>query len=154
VMAAETRVPTVLFVGDDASSTQIAATLLRRLVGDRLEIRTAGAQLPDPGGRADQLLVMMGLDPAHEDRLSVAALHAADRVVVLSARLDVARVPGRTYEQWDVENDDLAARVRALAIDLLGAEPDRRTRPVDVVRRILAVLRATVRRRSSGRSTP
>ncbi|GAA3578658.1 hypothetical protein GCM10022197_40140 [Microlunatus spumicola] len=136
----------MLFVGDDASSTQIAETLLRRLVGDRLQIRTAGAQLPDPGGRADQMLVMMGLDPAHEDRLSVSALHAADRVVILSTRLDVARVPGRTYEEWDVENDDLAARVRALAIELLGAEPDRRTRPVDVVRRILAELRTRLQK--------
>lgn len=144
--------PTVLFVGDDAASTQIAETLLRNLVGDRVEIRTAGAQRPDPGGRADQLLVMMGLDPAHEERLSVASLQAADRVVILSTTLDVARVPGRTYEEWDVE-DDLAAHVRALAVDLLGREPDRRTRPRDVVRRIWAELRATVRRRSSGRST-
>jgi len=145
-MAAEDRVPTVLFVGDDASSTQIAETLLRRLVGDRLQIRTAGAQLPDPGGRADQMLVMMGLDPAHEDRLSVSSLHAADRVVILSARLDVARVPGRTYEEWDVENDDLAARVRTLAIDLLGREQDRRTGPVDVVRRLLTVLRTRLQK--------
>jgi hypothetical protein len=146
-------VPTVLFVGDDASSTQIAATLLRHLVGDRVEIRTAGAQQPDPGGRADQLLVMMGLDPAHEERLSVRSLHASDRVVILSRTLDVARVPGRTYEEWDVEHDDLAERVRVLAVDLLGREPDRRTRPLDVVRRILALLGTTVRRRSWGRST-
>ena len=145
--------PKVLFVGDDAASTQIAETLLRRLVGDRVEIHTAGAQQPDPGGRADQMLVMMGLDPAHEERLSVSSLHASDRVVILSTRLDVARVPGRTYEEWDVENDDLSERVRGLAIDLLGREPDRRTRPLDVVRRIVARLVTTVRRRSSGRST-
>jgi hypothetical protein len=146
-------VPSVLFVGNDASSTQIAATLLRHLVGDRVEIRTAGAQPPDPGGRADQMLVMMGLDPAHEERLSLRSLQACDRVVILSSTLDVARVPGQTYEEWDVENDDLAARVRTLALDLLGREPDRRTRPLDVVRRILAGLGTTVRRRSSGRST-
>jgi hypothetical protein len=152
-MAAETPVPTVLFVGDDASSTQIAETLLRRLTGDRIDIRTAGAQLPDPGGRADQMLVMMGLDPAHEERLSVSSLHTADRVVILSTRLDVARIPGRTYDEWDVENDDLAARVRVLATDLLGREPDRRTRPQDVVRRFVALVGRTLRRRSSGRST-
>ena len=145
--------PTVLFVGDDAASTQIAETLLRNLVGDRVEIRTAGAQRPDPGGRADQMLVMMGLDPAHEERLSVASLHAADRVVILSTTLDVARVPGRTYEEWDVEDDDLAAHVRALAIDLLGTERDRRTRPLDVVRRFVVALVSSVRRRCSGCST-
>ncbi|HEY0239108.1 MAG TPA: hypothetical protein VGC37_10690 [Friedmanniella sp.] len=145
--------PTVLFVGDDASSTQIAETLLRRLVGDQVEIRTAGAQQPDPGGRADQMLVMMGLDPAHEEPLSVRWLNTSTRVVILSTTLDVARVPGRVYEQWDVENDDLQARVRTLAIELLSPadEPDQgwRTRLAGVVRQTLAWLR----RRSSGRST-
>ena len=147
------RVPSVLFVGDDASSTQIAETLLRRLTGDHVEIRTAGAQVPDPGGRADQMLVMMGLDPAHEERLSVRSLHSSDRVVILSTTLDVARVPGRTYEVWDVENEDLTAHVRALAIELLspGREngESRRTRILIGVRRLLT----TVRRRSWGRST-
>jgi hypothetical protein len=33
-----TSPPIVLFVGDDASSTQIAESLLQRLVGDRVEI--------------------------------------------------------------------------------------------------------------------
>ena len=114
----------VLFVGDDASSPAIAATLLRRLVGDRIDVRTAGAQRPDPGGRGDDILVQMGLDPAGEERLSVQALNVADHVVVLGTDLDVARVAGHTYEEWDVENDDLAARVRRLAIDLMGGAED------------------------------
>lgn len=139
-----TSIPTVLFVGDDASSTQIAETLLRRLVGDQVEIRTAGAQRPDPGGRADQLLVMMGLDPAHEERLSVRALNMADRVVILGTAIDVARIPGRTYEQWDVEHDDLQERVRVLAVELVAppadAQPNRRTRRWDGVRRLLTWL--------------
>lgn len=139
-----TSIPTVLFVGDDASSTQIAETLLRRLVGDQVEIRTAGAQQPDPGGRADQLLVMMGLDPAHEERLSVRALNTADRVVILGTTIDVARIPGRTYEQWDVEHDDLQERVRVLAVELVSppadARPNRRTRLWNGVRRLLAWL--------------
>lgn len=122
-----TTVPTVLFVGDDASSTQIAESLLRRLVGDRVEILTAGAQQPDPGGRADQMLVMMGLNPAHEERLSTRALSASQRVVVLSPALDVARLPGRWYEEWDVTDGDLETRVETLAAELLGAadEADR-----------------------------
>ena len=120
--------PTVLFVGDDASSTQIAESLLHRLVGDRVQILTAGAQQPDPGGRADQMLVMMGLDPAHEDRLSVRALSSSDRVIVLSRALDVARVPGRRYEEWDVETDDLDERVEQLAAELLDdLDPPPRT---------------------------
>ncbi len=116
--------PRVLFVGDDASSPDIAASMLRRLVGERVEIRTAAAQRPEPGGRGDDILVQMGLNPASGERLSAHALTVADHVVVLGRHLDVARVSGRTYEEWDVEADDLAARVRRLAVDLLGGTDD------------------------------
>jgi hypothetical protein len=116
--------PRVLFVGDDASSPDIAASLLRRLVGEQVDIRTAGAQPLQPGGRGDDILVQMGLNPASEERLSAHALNVADHVVVLGSHLDVARVAGRTYEVWDVENDDLAARVRRLAVGLLGGTDD------------------------------
>lgn len=136
-------VPRVLFVGDDASSTQIAESLLRRRVGDRVEILTAGAQQPDPGGRADQMLVMMGLDPAHEERLSTRALSSSQRVVVLSPALDVARLPGRWYEEWDLTTDDLATRVDALADELL-AVADEGPRPL--WRRAFSRLRALVGR--------
>lgn len=121
-MGTVTPVPRVLFVGDDASSTQIAESLLRRLVGDRVEILTAGAQRPDPGGRADQMLLMMGLNPAHEERLSTRALSSSQRVVVLGAGLDLARLPGRRYEEWDVAAGDLEARVEALAAELLSTD--------------------------------
>ncbi len=85
---AATTTPVVLFVGNDASSTQIAESLLRhRVDDDRVEIHTAGAQPPNPGGREDQMLVMMGLNPAHEERLSVRALNTSDRVIVLGAGL-------------------------------------------------------------------
>lgn len=120
--------PRVLFVGDDASSPDIAASLLRRLVGDRVEIRTAGAQRPDPGGRGDDILVQMGLDPATEERLTAHALNVADHVVVLGTHLDVARVAGRTYDEWDLEVEDLAAHVRRLAVDLLGGADDEEPR--------------------------
>jgi hypothetical protein len=112
--------PIVLFVGNDASSTQIAESLLRRLVGDRVEIRTAGAQRPDPGGREDQMLVMMGLNPAHEEPLSIRALNTSDRVVILGTTLDVARVPGRRYEEWDLDDSSLDDRVHGLAAELLS----------------------------------
>lgn len=109
----------MLFVGNDASSPEIAANLLRRQVGDRVEVLTAGAQVPEPGGRADDILVQMGLNPASEERLSVRSLNVADRVVVLGTGLDVARMAGRRYEEWDVENEDLAERVRRLGAELL-----------------------------------
>ena len=148
----------VLFVGNDQSSPEIAANLLRRLVGDRVEIITAGAQLSDPGGRADDILVQMGLNPANEERLSVRALNVADRVVVLGTGLDVARVAGRRYEEWDVANEDLEERVRLLSVELLtpAAPAQRWTRATgrptcDHARRVAGRLWAAwARRRSSG----
>jgi hypothetical protein len=118
--------PRVLFVGDDHTSPQIAASLLRRAAGDRVEVHTAGTQSHEPGGRSDEMLVAMGLDPADEQRLSVRELHVTDRVVILGTGLDVARLPGPRYEEWDLE-DDLVERVQALTDDLTtsAAAPDR-----------------------------
>lgn len=110
--------PTVMFIGDDASSTQIAESLLRLLVGEDVQIHTAGARQPDPGGREDQMLVMMGLNPAHEEPIRVRLLNTSDWVIILGANLDVARVPGRRYEEWDITTDDLEERVAHLAAKL------------------------------------
>ena len=109
----------VLFVGDDASSPEIAASLLRALAGERLVVETAGTSELEHGGRSDEMLVAMGLNPADEQLLSSRALHTADRVVVLGTGLDVARISGPRYEEWDLADDDLAARVEALGTELL-----------------------------------
>ena len=139
--------PRVLFVGDDASSPEIAATLLRRLVGEQVEVRTAGAQRPDPGGRGDDILVQMGLNPAAEERLSVSSLNVSERVVVLGTDLDVARLPGRRYEEWDVANEDLAEHVRRLAIELCGpAGTTRQDGVLDRLRRLVTALLGRLRR--------
>ena len=71
----------MLFVGADGSSPQIAASLLRQVSHDRIEVDTVGVQPADPGGRSDQMLVAMGLDPAAEHPLNTRSLHTADRVV-------------------------------------------------------------------------
>jgi len=113
--------PRVLFVGNDATSPQIAASLLRRLTGDRVAVRTAGIRPAESGGRSDEMLVAMGLDPADEQKLSTRALHTADRVVSLGAGLDVARLPGPRYEEWDLAEGDLIARVHALSDELTAA---------------------------------
>ena len=110
--------PRVLFVGHDASSPQIAASLLRRLAGDRVRVDTATTQPADPGGRSDEMLVGMGLDPADDQPLSTRALHTADRVISLGAGLDVARLPGARYEEWDLAHEDLVGRVEALSAEL------------------------------------
>ncbi len=115
------RRPRVLFVGSDVGSPQIAASVLRQVAGDAVVVGTSGTQPTDPGGRADEMLVAMGLDPADERPLTAGSLRAADRVVVLGTDVDVARLPGPRYEQWDLESEDLLARVEALADDLTAA---------------------------------
>lgn len=117
----------VLFVGNDASSPQIAASLLRRLAGDRLLVETAGTRELEPGGRTDEMLVARGLNPAEEQLLSSRSLHSADRVVVLGADLDVARLAGPRYEEWDLAHDDLVSRVEALGVELLTPAAPRPT---------------------------
>jgi hypothetical protein len=129
--------PRVLFVGQDASSPQIAASLLRRAAGDLVEVHTAGTQDHEQGGRSDEMLVAMGLDPADEKRLSSGALHTADRVVILGVDLDVARLPGPRYEEWDVAHDDLAGRVEALSDELAAGAPQ----PPTLLGRLRAILR-------------
>ncbi len=108
----------VLFIGNDATSPQIAASLLRRSAGDRVDVVTVGAQRTQPGGRSDEMLVAMGLDPADEQPLSVRSLHTANRVVSLGAGMDVAQIAGPRYEEWDIAQGDLISRVEALSDDL------------------------------------
>jgi hypothetical protein len=135
----------VLFVGDDASSPQIAASLLRATVGERIDVGTAGTQPLEPGGRSDEMLVAMGLNPAEEKLLSARVLHTADRVVVLGADIDVARLPGPRYEEWDLQQEDLFRRVEALS-DALTA-PATRPRSAVLVR-LSKLTQAMLRRRS------
>jgi len=146
-LATPTR-PRVLFVGHDASSPQIAASLLRRVVGDRVAVEIAGTQTAEPGGRSDEMLVAMGLDPADEHRLSTRALHTADRVVILGAEVDVARLPGPRYEQWDLAQDDLVDRVEALGAELTAVAVPATRRPsvLERVRTLLGNARAADRR--------
>ena len=134
--------PRVLFVGHDASSSQIAASLLRRLAGDRVAVDTASTQPPDPGGRSDEMLVAMGLDPADEQPFSARALYTADRVVSLGAGLDVARLPGPRYEEWDLAENNLISRVQALSDDLTTAPAAKpRSAVLDRLRTLLGATR-------------
>ena len=135
--------PQVLFVGADASSPQIAASVMRREVGEAIGVETARTRPADPGGRSDEMLVAMGLDPADDPRLSSVALHKADRVVILGADLDVARMPGPRYEVWDLAQSDLVDQVETLGQDLI-AGPSAPAR-LSVLARIRAWLRAALR---------
>lgn len=113
--------PLILFVGDDASSPEIAATLLRNAVGNRIAVATAGIRLGDSGGQTDEMLVAMGLNPAEEALLSARVLHGADRVIVLGSDIDVARLPGPRYEEWDLRQVNLEDRIEELSNELTRA---------------------------------
>lgn len=119
----------ILFVGDDGS-TQIAASLLRRLIGDRAEVGTAGVDRADPGSRQDEMLVAMGLDPADGQRLSARVLRSADQVIALGPGVDVARVPGPRYEEWDVTAGNLVGRVETLATELTAVPTEAAAEPL------------------------
>ena len=134
------RRPCVLFVGHDTGSPQIAASVLRQVAGDAIVVGTSGTRSGDRAGRVDEMLVAMGLDPADERPLSAGALRAADRIVVLDADVDVARLPGPRYEQWDLETEDLLGRVEALADELTTAPAATSTTPVARLRSLLAEL--------------
>lgn len=134
----------VLFVGDDGS-TQIAASLLRLVVGDRADVSTAGADRADPGSRTDEMLVAMGLDPVDERRLSARVLRSADRVIALGTGLDVARLPGPRYEEWDVAREDLISRVEALGDELTAPPAEVVQQPL--LARVRALLKAAAGRR-------
>jgi hypothetical protein len=140
--------PRVLFVGDDASSPQIAASLLRAAAGNRIVVGTAGTHPGDPGGRTDEMLVAMGLNPADEKLLSAGALHTADRVVVLGTDIDVARLPGPTYEEWDLRQEDLASRVKALSDALTAPAAE----PRSAILGRMSKLPEAIRRRRSSRA--
>ena len=135
--------PRVLFVGHDASSPQIAASLLRRLAGDRVTVDTATTQPADPGGRSDEMLVAMGLDPADGRRLSSMALHTADRVISLGTGLDVARLAGPRYEEWDLTQGDLIGRVETLCAEVTAVPAARpRSAVLDRLGKLLGAKRS------------
>ena len=140
--------PRVLFVGHDASSASIAAEVVRHVAGDAVRVETAETRPGEPGGRSDEMLVAMGLDPAGQHPLSAAALRTADRVVILGADVDVARLPGPRYEQWDLTREDLLTRVEALSDELTaGPEIPEPTTVGGRLRRRLDDLLAGLRRR-------
>jgi hypothetical protein len=115
--------PRVLFVDRDCGSTQIAANLLRHLSGDRVLVDTA---------------ITRPADPSDDRRLTSLALHRADRVVVLGTGLDVARLPGPRYEEWDLTGNDLVRRIQALSDDLTTVPQP----PSTMLDRLRALLRA------------
>jgi hypothetical protein len=134
--------PRVLFVGDDTTSAEIAAHLIRHVAGDAVAVDTANTAPLEHGGRSDEMLVAMGLDPAADHLLSARSLRTADRVVVLGTAIDVARLPGPRYEEWDLDREDLLTRVEALSDELTSVPATPARLPLrERVRVLLTALR-------------
>jgi ArsR family transcriptional regulator len=130
-------VPEVLFVCvENAGRSQLAAGILRQLVGDRVLVRTAGSAPADELRASivtalDEIGVPVGGEfpkPLTDD-----AVRAADYVVTMGCGDACPIYPGRRYLDWDLEDpagkslakvrgirDDIDRRVRDLLPELLN----------------------------------
>ncbi len=139
------RPPSVLFLCvHNAGKSQIAAAVMRQVAGDAVEVHSAGTH-PDPQVHEEsaQAVLEVGADMSAQVPAPIdpALLHRADRVVILGDEAQVDPVDGMraTLERWVVVEpadrgitglertrlirDDIAAQVRALALELVpGAD--------------------------------
>jgi arsenate-mycothiol transferase len=135
--------PSVLFVCvKNGGKSQMAAGLMRKLAGDRIDVYSAGTA---PGSAINALsaqsLLEVGVDITgeHPKPIDPALLGEVDLVVTLGreARVDVP--PGTRLENWDTDEpserglegiermrlirDDIATRVQRLAHELNPSVP-------------------------------
>lgn len=130
--------PKVLFVcRSNSGKSQMAAGLMRQLVGDRIEVYSAGT---DPGTALNALsaesLREVGADinAEYPKPIDPALVRVVDVVVVLGRQALVEPVAGTRFETWYTDEpsergidgiermrlirDDIAARVETLAHEL------------------------------------
>ena len=130
--------PSVLFVCvKNGGKSQMAAGIMRNLVGDTVTVDSAGTA---PGDKVNalsaQTLQEIGVDITgqHPHQLTDAMVAAADRVVVLGRDAHVDPVGGTPVEVWDTDEpsergiegiermrlvrDDINRRVQVLAQEL------------------------------------
>ncbi len=133
--------PSVLFVCvKNGGKSQMAAGLMRHLVGDQVHVESAGTR---PGTSLNSLSVStmaeIGVDIGAEvpQPVTPELMGAADLVVTLGREATVDPVEGTHIENWDTDEpsergiegaermrlvrDDIGARVRQLAADLGAA---------------------------------
>ncbi|WP_328352943.1 low molecular weight phosphatase family protein [Mycobacterium sp. NBC_00419] len=130
--------PAVLFVCvKNAGKSQMAAALMRKLVGDRVDVYSAGT---NPGDALNDLSVRVlaevgaPVDGEHPKPIDPRLLEHVNVVVTLGseAHLDTAATPSQTWitdepstrgidgiERMRLIRDDIAARVQTLAAQLL-----------------------------------
>ncbi len=128
--------PTVLFVCvHNAGRSQMAAALLERAAGGRVDVCSAGSQPADQVNPA-VLAVMLELDidlaTERPKLLTADAVHEADVVITMGCGDACPIFPGKRYLDWKLDDpagqdldavrpirDDIDRRVRALLSELL-----------------------------------
>jgi arsenate reductase (thioredoxin) len=133
--------PTVLFACvHNAGRSQMAAALMDRHGGGRIEVRSAGSE-PASAVHPEVVEAMaeVGLDVAGERprKLTDESVAEADVVVTMGCGDECPFHPGRRYEDWELDDpagrdlaevrairDEIERRVKALAGELLAA-PER-----------------------------
>jgi len=133
--------PEVLFVCvHNSGRSQMAAALLDRRGGGRIQVRSAGSE---PAEHVNPVVVQamaeMGIDISHEfpKPLTGAAVRAADVVITMGCGDACPIFPGKRYLDWELEDPagkDLDAvrrirgeidrRVDELATELLSGTQD------------------------------
>ena len=130
--------PAVLFACvHNAGRSQMAAALMERRAGDRVEVRSAGS---DPASEinpfVEEALREIDIDIASNTpkQLDDDLVRHADVVVTMGCGDECPFYPGKRYEDWELRDpaglelaevreirDEIGARVEALASELLGA---------------------------------
>jgi arsenate reductase len=128
--------PSVLFVCvHNAGRSQMAAALLSRLAGDRIEVRSAGTEPADqinPVAIAAMAELGIDLATANPKVLTGDAVQTSDVVTTMGCGDACPYFPGVSYRDWKLADpagqpldavrairDDIAARVQALMIELV-----------------------------------
>ena len=119
----------------NAGRSQMAAALLERAAGGRVEVRSAGSAPADEihaGVREAMSEVGIDLDWAQPKRLEEDAVRAADVVVTMGCGDACPVFPGKRYLDWELPDpagkpasevrairDDIDKRVKELLAELL-----------------------------------
>jgi arsenate reductase len=128
--------PSVLFVCvHNAGRSQMAAALLGRLAGDRIEVRSAGTEPADQiNPVAIAAMAELGIDitTATPRILTSDAVQTSDVVITMGCGDACRYFPGVSYRDWKLPDpagqplatvrairDDIAERVQALITELL-----------------------------------
>ncbi len=128
--------PSVLFVCvHNAGRSQMAAALLSRMAGDRIEVRSAGTEPADQiNPVAIAAMAELGIDitTATPKILTSDAVQTSDVVITMGCGDGCPYFPGVSYRDWKLPDpagqplatvrairDDIADRVQALITELL-----------------------------------